>query len=102
MVSFGLVTPASVISFPEPDAVAHIPQMIHDNRYSFQDDDSIGIVYPVYNGELPYIVKDFIEKCKIEAPYVFVIATYGNAAVGTLHEMEKALSVKGNHAFMYL
>lgn len=78
-----------------------IPQMIHDNRYSFQDDDSIGIIYPVYNGGLPYIVKDFIRKCTIKAPYVFVIATYGNAAVGTLHEMEKALSVNGNHADYY-
>lgn len=78
-----------------------IPQMIHDKQYSFQDDDSIGIVYPVYNGGLPYIVKDLIGKCKIKAPYVFVIATYGNAAMGTLHEMEKALSVNGNHADYY-
>lgn len=78
-----------------------IPQMIHDNRYSFEDDDSIGIIYPVYNGGLPYIVKDFISKCTIRAPYVFVIATYGNSPVGTLHVMEKALAENGNHGDYY-
>ena len=57
--------------------------------------------YPIPANSPTNSLKDFIRKCTIKAPYVFVIATYGNAAVGTLHEMEKALSVNGNHADYY-
>lgn len=78
-----------------------IPQMIREKRYEVVDDEAVGIVYPVYNAGLPYIVRNYLEQCKIEAPYVFVIATYGNMAGGTVHEMEKVLAAGGNHADYY-
>jgi len=77
-----------------------IPQMIKNNIYKAED-DVIGIVYPVYAFSVPNIVRQYLSKCKIEANYVFVIATYGNAAFGSLHEMKKLLEANGNKADYY-
>lgn len=53
-----------------------IPQMIKENRYHFED-DTIGLVFPIYNVGLPKIVKRFIEKADWKADYSFAIGTYG-------------------------
>lgn len=39
--------------------------------------DAIGIVCPVYCGELPGIVLDFIKRAKFDTPYLYLILTYG-------------------------
>ena len=40
-------------------------------------DDVIGVVFPTYGCMLPGIVKRFLEGVKLEADYIFAIATYG-------------------------
>lgn len=77
-----------------------IPQMIKNNIYQTED-DVIGIVYPVYAFSVPDIVRKYLSKCKINANYVFVIATYGNTPFGSLHEMKKLLEANGNKADYY-
>ncbi len=41
--------------------------------------DNFGIVFPVYNQGIPYIIKRFVQKLdNIEKKYIFSICTYGN------------------------
>ena len=67
-----------------------IPQLEKNGIYEIEDEE-VGIIYPVYGISVPNIVKSYIEKCQIKADYLFVIATYGKTAGGTLFVMEKLL-----------
>lgn len=40
-------------------------------------DDTIGIICPVYCGEVPKLVLNFITNSKFETEYLFLILTYG-------------------------
>lgn len=40
-------------------------------------DDAVGIVCPVYAGEMPMMVRDFLSKASIETEYFFFVFTYG-------------------------
>ncbi|MCR4880437.1 MAG: EFR1 family ferrodoxin [bacterium] len=77
-----------------------IPQMINNNEYVVED-DIVGIIYPVYAFSIPNIVREYLKKCTINSKYTFVIATYGNTAGGSLHEMKKLLAQNGNKADYY-
>lgn len=77
-----------------------IPQMIKNNIYEIED-DVIGIVYPVYAVSVPDIVRNYLEKCKINANYTFVIATYGFTDCGSLNEMKKLLKSNRNKVDYY-
>lgn len=80
-----------------PAEYLSIPQMIRNHEYLIED-DAVGIVYPVYGNSVPGIVRRYLKKCTIRADYIFVIATYGNLAGGTLNEIRRILSAKGIHA----
>jgi ferredoxin len=42
--------------------------------------DRVGIVFPVYNHRIPFIVKRFAEKLRgIEQAYIFAVGTYGDS-----------------------
>lgn len=41
------------------------------------EDQTIGIVSPVYGGELPKIVRRFIEKATFKTEYMYMVLTYG-------------------------
>ena len=77
-----------------------IPQMLKNNIYEIED-DVVGIVYPTYAVSIPEIVRKYLSKCKINATYVFVIATYGFTACGSLHVIKKVLESNGNKADYY-
>jgi hypothetical protein len=53
-----------------------IPQLMRSGELEISD-DVVGIISPVYAGEMPGMVRDFIGKIKICADYVFYIYTYG-------------------------
>lgn len=53
-----------------------ISQIIHDEKLEFSD-DSIGIVFPDYGSEAPYMVRDFLKKAKFHTDYLYMIMTYG-------------------------
>lgn len=55
-----------------------IPQVIKNS--SIYSDNQIGIVCPVYCGEIPNIVKKFLKKSKFDTKYMYLILTYGNSA----------------------
>ena len=49
------------------------------------DDDAVGIVCPIYEGDVPKMVRSFIEQTEIHAGYFFIVCTYGfNATSGPI------------------
>lgn len=58
------------------DQVFSIPQELKKDELSYKD-DAIGIIAPVYAGELPQTVRRFIGKAYFETDYFYLILTYG-------------------------
>jgi ferredoxin len=77
-----------------------IPQMVKGNRYHFED-ESAGLVFPIYGFGLPKIVKDFFEKTSIVAKYTFAVGTYGNVPGAAMFNLAK-LAVKHGLKFDYM
>ncbi len=64
------------------------------------EDDRIGIVAPVYGGELPNIVMQFIKSSTFKTPYLYLILTYGHDATDSAeftYNQCKALGKKFNY-----
>ncbi len=58
--------------------------------------DIMGFVFPVFYGDMPRIVRDFIRGIAITPrTYVFAVATCGGSPVFTLFTLEKLLEKKG-------
>ncbi len=55
-----------------------IPQLMRKTPIRIRD-DAVGIVCPVYCGEMPKMVRTFLEKAEIETDYFFFIYTNGMA-----------------------
>lgn len=61
-----------------------------DKKKITTDADVIGIIFPVYYGDLPIIIKEFV--CKLEnlqKKYIFAVCTHGGAAMASLRMMRK-------------
>ena len=60
--------------------------------------DAIGIVVPVYYGDLPVLVRKHLERWgDMKGKYVFAIATFGGAAGSSFQTMKGILEPKGVH-----
>ena len=53
-----------------------IPQLMRQDTITIED-DAVGVVCPVYNAEMPMMVRAFMRKAKIKTNYFFFIYTYG-------------------------
>ncbi len=53
-----------------------IPQLMRQERIEIED-DAVGVVCPVYNAEMPMMVRDLMRKASIRTGYFFFIYTYG-------------------------
>lgn len=53
-----------------------IPQLMRQETIEIKD-DAVGVVCPVYNAEMPMMVKAFMERVNIQTGYFFFIYTYG-------------------------
>ena len=72
-----------------------IPKIIKDEaKYS---DDKIGVVCPVYCGEIPHIVKRFLALSKFDTPYMYLILTYGASASDCAEFTENEFKKFGLH-----
>ena len=58
------------------DNLLSIPQELKKDVLNYKD-EHIGIVAPVYAGELPKSVRRFIEKAHFETDYFYLLLTYG-------------------------
>lgn len=54
-----------------------IPQLMRQEKIKITD-DAVGVVCPVYAGEMPMMVREFLSKAKIRTDYFFFIYTYGS------------------------
>lgn len=54
-----------------------IPQLMKQQRFDIEADE-IGIVYPIYGHMPPNMVRQFIQKVRLKADYLFAVLTYGN------------------------
>ena len=53
-----------------------IPQLMRRETIKISD-EAVGVICPVYNAEMPMMVRDFMRKAHIETDYFFFIYTYG-------------------------
>ncbi len=77
-----------------------IPQMMKQGKYDFEADE-IGLVYPIYGHMPPYMVRQFIQKAKLNAKYKFAVLTYGARKCDSV-EIWDRISRKASNAFDYI
>ena len=53
-----------------------IPQLMRQEQIELED-DAVGVVCPVYNAEMPMMVREFMRKARIRTDYFFFVYTYG-------------------------
>ncbi len=53
-----------------------ISQLMKQNKIEIRD-DAVGTVCPTYVGEMPKMMRAFMEKASIHTDYLFFVATYG-------------------------
>lgn len=72
-----------------------IPSCLGEERIT-AGADVVGIVFPVYYGELPMIVADFARRLDgIAGKYVFAVCTYGGAASSSLRMLGRIIRSRG-------
>ena len=78
-------------------AAGLVPMAAFRDRDAVETDaDMIGLVFPVYYGDAPVIVREFIGKiADIERKTVFAVCTYGGAAGDSLRTVRKLLMRRG-------
>lgn len=77
----------------DPDPIS-IPQIINNEELSFED-ETIGIVCPVFAGEMPRMVQEFLAKAHFKTDYFFWVSTYGKDDTVHAEFAEKKCSENG-------
>ena len=75
-----------------------IPQAARDNMpLEFQDDEILGIVFPVYSWSVPKLVSEFLRKAKFKGrpSYIFAACTCGDETGLTIRHLKKDLKKQG-------
>ena len=76
------------ISAAKAAELISIPQLLDSNSLYYKD-DVIGIVFPAYSLGLPNPVVRFLKRVKLEADYLFGIATKGGWAGAVLTQLKR-------------
>lgn len=72
-----------------------IPSVI-DKEYIKTDADVIGIVFPVYNQGVPFIIRRFIDKVhNLEKKYIFGVCTHGGSPAICFEYLDKIIVSNG-------
>jgi ferredoxin len=67
-----------------------------DKEIITTDADIIGIVFPVYYGDIPLIIKRFAEKLdNISNKYIFAVCTYGGGTGDSLRTLSRIIRSRG-------
>jgi len=77
-----------------------IPQIVDEKNLHYKD-DVIGVVFPIYALIAPQMVRQFLDKVKFEADYIFAIGTYGNSAGSAMRTLQKQAQ-KNGYSYNYL
>lgn len=71
-----------------------IPQLMRREAIEIED-DAVGIVCPVYAGEMPMMVRKFMAKAKIQTEYFFFVYTFGMSCGAAFAHAELAARAAG-------
>jgi len=71
-----------------------IPQVIDSDTTHYKD-DAIGIVFPVFFHREPRMVRRFLNQVKLEADYIFAVATYGGTHGITMARLQERAKRNG-------
>lgn len=77
-----------------------IPQALQQEELEYTADE-IGIVCPLYGHTPPNVVREFLKRAKLHAPYKFVVQTYGARKCNAV-EIFDSLAQKEGIKFDYL
>lgn len=76
-------------------SLVQIASLVDDSVISI-DSEVVGIVHPVYYGELPVIVREFAEKLNnLDGKYIFAVCTFGGSAGDSLRSLRKIIRSRG-------
>lgn len=71
-----------------------IPSLIHQEEIT-SDAETIGIVYPVYNQGVSFIIKRFVDLMNdLNSKYIFAVCTHGGSSGISLEYLDKMLHEK--------
>ena len=71
-----------------------IPQALKDGKLEYEADE-IGIVFPDFAAAAPLMVREFVEKARLKAPYIFSVITFGNFAANVADWWDDFCKQKG-------
>jgi len=80
--------------------IVSVPQLLRSGEKCIED-DIVGIVFPVYGGGLPRMIKRLLKEVTIRSTYVFAVPTYGNipgAAVSRFIKTAKKYGLQVDYA----
>ena len=81
------------------DSPLSIPQELKKTDLTYEADE-IGFVFPDYAAAVPVIVREFVEKARFKASYIFSVITFGNASVNVAewwNDWTKAKGLNNNY-----
>lgn len=78
------------------DSPLSIPQELKKTDLTYEADE-IGFVFPDYAAAVPVIVREFVEKARFNASYIFSVITFGNASVNVAEWWNDWAKAKGLH-----
>lgn len=78
------------------DSPLSIPQELKKTDLTYEADE-IGFVFPDYAAAVPVIVREFVEKARFKASYIFSVITFGNASVNVAEWWNDWAKAKGLH-----
>ena len=76
------------------DSPLSIPQELKKTDLTYEADE-IGFVFPDYAAAVPVIVREFVEKARFKASYIFSVITFGNASVNVAEWWNDWAKAKG-------
>ncbi len=74
-----------------------IPQVLHERNRHYKA-DRIGIVCPLFEFDIPPIVKDFIRGTEFETEYFYIVVTFGCHDGGVAERVQRFLKSVGKKA----
>jgi len=74
-----------------------ITEAMRTQQYTFEPDESVGFVFPIYFYTLPTVVEEFLEKLRFTRPpqYVYAVATCGGTTGAAIKKAQHILNRKG-------
>lgn len=78
------------------DSPLSIPQELKKTDLTYEANE-IGFVFPDYAAAVPVIVREFVEKARFKASYIFSVITFGNASVNVAEWWNDWAKAKGLH-----